>query len=69
MIFHPKPIADIFSLAINRQFFVVADVQNQQWNQLLRKVMTSKIIASVADDDRQTIGVIIGTHEVITRSF
>ncbi len=51
MVFYIEPIANILSLTIDRQGFVVADIVDKQGDQLLGELKGSVIVGAIGDHD------------------
>ena len=64
-----EPVANVLTLAINRQRLAMADIIDEQRNQFLRELIGAVIIRAVSHHDRHTIGIVEGTHEVVGRSL
>ena len=69
VVFNEQPVAHILSLAIYRQWLAMADVIDEEWNQFFRKLVRTIVVRAVGHDDRHSVGVVIGTHEVVARCF
>ena len=59
------PIANLFSCAINWQFLASQSLDDGQWNQLLRKLIGSKVVRAVRDQHRQAVSRVPGPNQVI----
>ena len=47
MVFHIEPIANVKTIAINRQGFSSEGIMNDQWDQLFRELEGSVVIGAV----------------------
>src|SRR5260370_8922315 len=56
MILDIKPVADIGAFPIDRKRLTLQGIENDQWNQLLRKMVWSIVIRAVRNDNRKAIG-------------
>ncbi len=62
-----EPVSHILAPAVHRQRASVADIVDEQRNQLFRKLVGTVIVGAVGDNDRHAVGVMIGTDEVVAR--
>src|SRR6266446_875982 len=51
-----EPVADIAAFPIDRKRLTLQGIENDQWNQLLRKMVWSIVIRAVRNDYRKAIG-------------
>src|ERR1700730_2363455 len=51
-----EPVADIGAFPIDRKRLTLQSIENDQWNQLLRKMIWSIVIRAVRNDNRQAKG-------------
>src|SRR3546814_6201648 len=65
MILHMQPVADLHSVAIDRQRLARQRVQEEQRDQLFRKLIRAIIIGAVGRRRLQSIGVVIGADEMV----
>src|SRR6267143_1218664 len=56
MILDIEPVADIGAFPIDRKRLTLQGIENDQWNQLFRKMIWSIVIRAVRNDNRQAIG-------------
>ena len=64
-----QPVPDILPLPIDRKRPTLPDVVDEQRNQLLRELVWSVIVGTVCDYGRHPVSVVIGSHEMVTRSL
>ena len=69
MVFYKEPVAYILAFAIDRQWLAVADVVDEEGYQLLRKLIRPVVIGAVSHDGRHTVGVMVGTDEMVAARF
>ena len=69
VVFHVQPVANVLALAIHRQRLAVADVVDEQWYQLLRKLVRAVVVRAVRYDGRHAVRVVVRTHKVVARCF
>ncbi len=69
MIDHIQPIAHVHAIAIYRYRFAIDDFVDDDRNKLLGVLIRTVVVAAVRDNYRQTIGVVIGSNQVITGGF
>ena len=67
MILHVQPVAHVLALTIHRQRLAVADVVDEQRNQLLRELVGPVIVRTVRHDGRHPVRVVVRTYKVIAR--
>ena len=60
-----EPVAHVLALAIDGQRLAMADVVDEQRNQLLRELIGAVVVRAVGNDDGHAVSVVIGTHEVV----
>ena len=65
MILHIEPVAHVLALAIDRQRLALADVVDEQWDQLFRELVRTVVVRAVGHDGRQAVGVVEGSHEMV----
>ena len=65
MVFHEEPVAHILALAVNRKRFLVADIVDEQRNQLFGELVRTVVVGAVRHDGRHAVGVVERTHEVV----
>src|SRR5258705_12057377 len=56
MIFDIEPVADIGAFSIDRKRFTLHGIENDQWNQLLGKMVWSIVIRAVRNHNWKAIG-------------
>ena len=66
MVFNIQPIANILTLAINRQRFTVKDIVDKERNELFRKLVRTVIIGTVRYNCRHSICIMKRTNKMIT---
>ena len=64
-----EPVANVFALAINRKRLALADIVDEQRNQLLRELIRSVVVRAVGHDGRHAVCIVEGTHKVVARCF
>ena len=69
VVLYIEPVADIFSLPIDRKRLIVQRIGNHQGNQLLREVIWSVVIGAPADRHREPVSSVIGENQKIRSSF
>ena len=65
VIHYIQPVAHILSLALYRQRFAVADIVDEQWDELLGELIGSVVVRTVGHDGRHSVCVVEGAHEVV----
>src|SRR5260370_42400503 len=69
MILDIEPVADIGAFPIDRKRLTLQGIENDQWNQLLRKMVWSIVIRAVRNDNRKAIGTMPHHGQMIRSSF
>ena len=65
MVFYKKPVAYILTLAIDRERFAIADVVNEERNELLRELVWTIVVLAVSQDGWHAVSVVEGTNKVV----
>ena len=65
MVFHEEPVAHVFALAVNRERLLVADVVDEQRNQLFGELVRTVVVAAVRDNRRHSVGVVERAHKMV----
>ena len=65
VVFDKEPITNIFALAVNRKRLLVADVVDEQRNQLFGELVGAVVVGAVRHDGRHAVGVVERTDEVV----
>src|ERR1019366_6330528 len=58
VILNVEPVANVFAVAIHRQRFAGARVQDHEWNQFLGKLVRSVIVGAVGGQDGKAISMV-----------
>ena len=69
MVFYKEPVAHVFALAIDWQWLAMADVVDEEWDQLLRELVRTVVVRAVGHDGWHTVSIVEGTNEMVTRSL
>src|SRR5262249_41102216 len=69
VIFDKKPVAHITAVSVNRQWLSVKRIEQHQRNQLFRKLIWTVVVRAIGNDRRQTICLLPGTDQMVSRSF
>ena len=69
MVLDVQPVADIFPAAVHRQRPSVADIVDEQRDELLRELVGPVVVRTVGHQGRHAVGVVIGPDEVVARGF
>ena len=64
-----EPVADVLPAAVHGQRPSVADVVDEQRNQLLRELVGPVVVRAVRNQRRHAVRVVVGPHEVVRRSL
>ena len=65
MILDVQPVANIAAVTVHRQGPAAQDIGKTQRDQLFREVVRAVIIRAIAGAHLQTVGVMVGAHQVI----
>ena len=65
MVFYKEPVAHVFALAIDWQWLAMADVVDEERNQLLRELIRTIIVRTVGHDGRHAVSIVEGTNKMI----
>ncbi len=65
MILDIEPVAHVLPLAVDGERLAVADVVDEQWYQLLRKLVGPVVVRAVGHDCRHAIGVMVGADKMV----
>ena len=66
MVFYKEPVTYVLAFAINREWFAVADVVYEQWDELLGELIRTVVVRTVGYDSRHSVCVVEGAHKVVT---
>ena len=69
VVFDKEPVANVFALAVNRERLLVADVVDEQRNELFGELVRAVVVAAVRDDRRHAVSVVERTHKVVGASL
>ena len=65
VIHYIQPVAHVLTLAIYRQRFAVADIVDEQRDELLGELIRTVVVRAVGYDSRHSVCVVEGAHEVV----
>ena len=60
-----EPVADVESVAIDRERLAVERIEDDERDQLFRKLKWAVIVGAIGGERRQSVGVLVGAHQVI----
>ena len=69
VVFDKEPVANVFALAVNRERLLVADVVDEQRNELFGELVRAIVVGAVRDDRRHAVGVVERAHEMVGASL
>ena len=69
MILDVQPVAHVLPAAVHGQRLLVADVVDEQRDELLRKLVGPVVVRAVSHQRRHPVRVVVGPHEVVGRGF
>ena len=65
MVFHEEPVAHVLALAVNRKRLLVADVVDEQRDELLGELVRTVVVGAVRDNRRHAVGVVERANKVV----
>ena len=65
VVFHKQPVADVLALSVYGQRLAVADVVDEEGDQLLGELVGTVVVGAVGDDRRHSVCVVVCAHEVV----
>ena len=65
MVDHIEPVAHVLALAIDRQRLTVADIVDEEGDELLRELVGAVVVRAVGHQRGHAVGVVVGAHEVV----
>ena len=69
MVFHIKPVAHVFALAVDGERLPMADVVDEERNEFFGKLIRAVVVGAVRHDGRHAVGVVESAHKVVARGF
>ena len=66
MVFHVEPVANILAFAIDRERLAVADIVDEERNELFGELVRTVVVRAVRYDGRHSVSVVEGTDEVVS---
>ena len=69
MIIHINPVADVLTVAVDRQRPPHYRIADDHWYQLFGILIGSVVVAAVRDNDGKIVGDVPGTHQMIRCSL
>ena len=64
-----EPVADVLPAAVHRQRPSVADIVDEQRDELLRELVGPVVVRTVGHQRRHPVRVVVSSHEVVGRGF
>lgn len=65
VVHHIEPVAHVFALAIDGERLAVADIVDEEGDELLRELVGAVVVRAVGHQRGHAVGVVIGAHEVV----
>ena len=65
MVFDEEPVTHILALAVNRKRLLVANVVDEQRDELLGELVRTVVVGAVCHDSRHAVGVVERANEVV----
>ena len=69
VVFHEEPVAHVLALAVNRQRLLVADVVDEERDELLGELVRTVVVGAVRHDGRHAVGIVERANEVVGASL
>ena len=69
VVFHVQPVAHVLPAAVHRQRPSVADIVDEQRDELLRELVGPVVVRTVGHQRRHPVRVVVSSHEVVGRGF
>lgn len=69
MVFDIKPVTNLLSIAVYRQWLARKRIDDHQRDEFFREVIRPVVIGAVSGKHRQTIGVVVSSHQVVAGGF
>ncbi len=69
MIFDIKPVTHVFAFSIDGKWLLMTNVIDKERNEFFWELIGAVIVGAVCYQSRHAVGIMIGTYEVIGRSF
>ena len=69
MVFHIEPVTHVLTFAIHRQRLAVADIVDEQRDELLGELIRAVVVGAVSDNGWKAVGIMESSHEVVARSL
>ena len=66
MVLNKEPVTNILTLTINRQRLAIADIVDEQRNQLLWELIRTIVVRAVRNNRRHSVCIMESTNEVVT---
>ena len=65
MILHKKPVTNILTSTVYREWLTMTNIVDEERNQLLWKLVRTVVVRAVGHDSRHTVGIVKSTNEMI----
>ncbi len=69
VVFYVEPVADLLSVPVNGERFSGERVVDDERDEFFGEVVGSVVIGAVGGEDGESVGVVIGSNEVIAGGF
>ena len=69
MVIDVEPVADVTAIAVQRHRLVINQVGHKQWNQFLREVVGSVVIATPCCHGVHAVGLVVAAHHQVAGRF
>ena len=65
MVFYIQPVPHVLTLAIHRQWLAMADIIDEERNQLLWELVRTIVVGAIRYDGRYAVGIVESTNEMV----
>jgi hypothetical protein len=65
VVLHIEPVAHLLAVAVDGERLAGEGIVDHQWDKLLREVVGAVVVGAVRRENREAVGVVVGTNEVI----
>ncbi len=67
VVFDEEPVAHVLALAVDGQRLAVADIVDEQRDELFGELVGAVVVGAVGHQRGHAVGVVVGAHEVVAR--
>ena len=67
VVLHVEPVADVEALAVDGKRLAMADIVDEERDELLRELVRTIVVRAVGHDGRHAVGVVESAYEMVAR--